>query len=68
MTDDTAWHGQWTVYFPNQEVMKSQQAVRRFRSNLDNTVITHINCYMNVDGNVDEKNWQLWWYCQLEEG
>ena len=49
--------------------LRSQQAVRSFRSNLDNPVITHINCYMDVDGNVvDEKNWQIWWYCQLEEG
>ncbi len=23
--DETAWHGQWTVYSPNQEVIKSQQ-------------------------------------------
>lgn len=59
-TDETSWHGQWTVYTPNQEVMKSQQAVRSFRSNLDNTVITHINRYIDVDGNVvDEKTWQI---------
>jgi hypothetical protein len=59
-TDETAWHGRWTVYSPNQEVMKSQQVVRSFRSNLDNTVITHINRYMDADGNVvDEKTWQI---------
>ena len=56
-TDDTAWHGRWTVYSPNQEVMKSQQAVRSFRSNLDNTVITHINRYFDANGNVEEKTW-----------
>jgi hypothetical protein len=58
--DETAWHGQWTVYSPNQEVIKSQQVVRSFRSNLDNTVITHINRYLDADGNVvDEKTWQI---------
>ncbi len=59
-TDETAWHGRWTVYSPNQEVMKTQQVVRSFRSNLDNTVITHINRYIDADGNVvDQKTWQI---------
>lgn len=59
-TDETAWHGQWTVYSPNQEVINSKQAVRSFRSNSDNTVITHINRYLDADGNVvDEKTWQI---------
>lgn len=59
-TDETAWYGRWTVYSPNQEVMKSQQVVRSFHSNLDNTVITHINRYIDADGNVvDEKTWQI---------
>lgn len=58
-TDKTAWHGQWTVYSPNQEVMKSQQVVRSFRSNLDNILITRNNCYIDGYGNVvDEKTWQ----------
>jgi hypothetical protein len=57
--DETAWHGQWTVYSPNQEVIKSQQAIRSFRSNSDNTVITHINRYLDADGNVEEKTWQI---------
>ncbi|MEG4115302.1 MULTISPECIES: DUF3598 family protein [unclassified Microcoleus] len=58
--DETAWHGQWTTHSPNQEVINSKQAIRGFRSNLDNTVITHINRYLDADGNVvDEKNWQI---------
>lgn len=56
-TNETAWYGRWTVYSPNQEVMKSQQAIRSFSSNLDNTVITHINRY--VDEDVEEKIWQI---------
>jgi hypothetical protein len=59
-TDETAWHGQWTVYSPNQEVIKSQQVVRSFRSNLDNTAITHLNRYLDANGTVvDEKTWQI---------
>lgn len=58
--DETAWHGQWTVYSPNQEVIKSQQVVRSFRSNSDNTAITHVNRYLDADGTVvDEKAWQI---------
>lgn len=56
-TDETAWYGNWTVYSANQEVMKSRQAVRSFRSNLDNTVITHVNQY--VDGDAEEKTWHI---------
>ena len=58
--DETAWHGQWATYSPNQEVINSKQVVRSFRSNLDNTVITHINHYLDANGNVvDEKTWQI---------
>src|SRR3712207_1930161 len=58
-TNETAWHGRWMVYSPNQEVIKSQQAVRSFRSNSDNTVITHTNRYLDANGNVEEKTWQI---------
>lgn len=57
-TDETAWYGQWTVYSPDQ-IMKSQQAIRSFCSSVDNTVITHINRYIDASGNVEEKTWQL---------
>lgn len=58
--DETAWHGQWTTHSPNQEVINSKQVVRSFRSNLDNTVITHTNRYLDAEGNVvDEKTWQI---------
>lgn len=59
-TDETAWHGLWTVYSSNQEVIQSKRAIRSFQSNLDNTIITHTNRYIDVDGNVvDEKTWQI---------
>ncbi|WP_250123462.1 DUF3598 family protein [Chroococcidiopsis sp. CCMEE 29] len=58
-TDETAWYGRWTVYSPTQEVLSTKQAVRSFRSNLDNTVITHINRYVDANGNVEEKIWQI---------
>ncbi|MCP6760129.1 MAG: DUF3598 family protein [Fischerella sp. CENA71] len=57
--DETAWYGCWTVYSPNQEVMKTQQAIRSFRSNSDNTVITHINRYFDANENIEEKTWQI---------
>jgi hypothetical protein len=58
-TDETAWYGRWTVYSANQEVISSKQAVRSFRANSDNTVITHINRSMNGNGNAEEKTWQI---------
>lgn len=58
-TDETAWHGQWNTYSPEQELIKSRQAIRSFRSNADNTVITHTNCYIDASGNVDEQTWQI---------
>jgi Domain of unknown function (DUF3598) len=40
-TDETAWYGQWNSYSPEQELIKSKQAIRSFRSNIDHTAITH---------------------------
>lgn len=58
-TDETAWHGDWTVYSAYQEVISSKQAVRSFRSNSDNTVITHFNRSIDGNGNAEEKTWQI---------
>jgi hypothetical protein len=59
-TDETAWHGCWTVYSPNQDVLKVQRAVRSFQSNLDNTVVTHTNRYLDgEDTIVDKKTWHI---------
>lgn len=57
--DETAWHGRWTVYSSNQEIISSKQAVRSFRANSDHTVITHVNRYADLNGNVEEKIWHI---------
>src|SRR6476620_2356850 len=53
--EETAWHGCWTTYSPKQEVRNYKQAVRSFQSNSDNTVITHINRFVNAE----EKIWHI---------
>lgn len=58
-TDETAWYGRWTTYSPSQEVISTKQAVRSFRANSDNTIITHINRYVDTNGNTEEKIWQI---------
>lgn len=58
-TDETAWYGQWNSYSPEQKLIKSQQVIRSFRSNSNNTVITHTNRYVDAGGNVSEKIWKL---------
>lgn len=48
----TFWHGTWTRYAPDQEVLTSFQAVRSFVPNQDSTVITHTNNYTYDDGRI----------------
>ena len=47
------------MYSPEQELIKSKQVIRSFRSNVDNTAITHTNRYIDADGNVEETSWQI---------
>ena len=54
-----SWHGTWTKYAPNQEVLLSYQGVRKFVPNQDHTVITHTNNYTFADGKTDEKQWEI---------
>ena len=54
-SNEIAWHGTWTVYSPNKEVIKSDRAIRIFRANEDKTIVTHINRYIRPDGSHDEK-------------
>lgn len=56
---DTAWHGTWTKYSPDKEVINCFQGVRRFRANEDKTLIYQTNNYTYSDGSTEEKNWQL---------
>lgn len=58
-TDETAWYGQWNTYSPEQKIIKSKQAIRSFRSNVDNTAITHTNRSIGADGNFEETTWQI---------
>ncbi|MDZ7956891.1 MAG: DUF3598 family protein [Aulosira sp. DedQUE10] len=57
--ESISWHGTWTIYSPEQEVIKSYQGVRSFRANEDKTVIYQTNNYTYADGSSEEKNWQL---------
>lgn len=57
--DSIAWHGIWTVYSPEKEIIKSFQGVRRLRANEEQTVIIHTNNYTYSDGSTAEKTWQL---------
>lgn len=54
-----AWHGIWTVYSPEKEIVKSFQGVRRFRVNEEQTGIIHTNIYTYPDGSTAEQTWQL---------
>ncbi|MEG4808291.1 DUF3598 family protein [Microcoleus sp. F8-D3] len=58
-TDETAWYGEWNTYSPDRKLIKSKQVIRSFRSNADNTAITHTNRYIGADGNVEETTWQI---------
>ena len=58
-TEGISWHGIWTVYSPDKEIITCFKAVRRFQANEDQTVITHINKYTNSDGTEDEKIWHI---------
>lgn len=58
-TDETAWYGQWNTYSPERKLIKSKQVIRGFRSNVDNTAITHTNRYVGADGSVEETAWQI---------
>ncbi|NES87087.1 MAG: DUF3598 family protein [Moorea sp. SIO2B7] len=52
------WHGIWTRYTPQGEVIESFQSLRSLRVNQDKTVIYQTNRYTYHDGRIEEKNWQ----------
>ncbi|MBD2185462.1 DUF3598 family protein [Aerosakkonema funiforme] len=58
-SEGIAWHGIWTRYSPEKEVLESFQGVRNFRANENKTVITHTNNYIYADGSTAEKSWQI---------
>ena len=58
-TEGVAWHGIWTMYSLEKEVLNSFKAIRTFQANEDNTLITHTNKYTYSDGTESEKMWQI---------
>ncbi|MCM0592819.1 MAG: DUF3598 family protein [Gloeotrichia echinulata GP01] len=54
-----AWHGTWTRYSPEIEVINSFKGIRKFWANEDKTIIYHTNNYTYADGSTEEKKWQL---------
>ncbi|HEY9667558.1 MAG TPA: DUF3598 family protein [Coleofasciculaceae cyanobacterium] len=58
-TSGVAWHGIWTVYSPEKEVLNSFKGIRKFQANEEKTLITQTNKYTNSDGIESEKIWQI---------
>ncbi|WP_293044337.1 MULTISPECIES: DUF3598 family protein [unclassified Moorena] len=52
------WHGIWTRYSPEGEIIESFQSLRSFRSNPEQTELYHTNRYIYADGRIEEKKWQ----------
>ncbi|MFB8789305.1 MAG: DUF3598 family protein [Potamolinea sp.] len=52
------WHGIWTRYSPQGEVIESFKSLRRFQSNPEQTEIAQNNRYMYTDAKTDEFSWQ----------
>ncbi len=52
------WHGIWTRYSPQGEIIESFQSLRSFRSNPEQTEIYQTNRYIYADGRIEEKNWR----------
>ncbi|MCP2730456.1 DUF3598 family protein [Limnofasciculus baicalensis] len=52
------WHGIWTRYSPEGEVIESFQSLRSFRSNQDQTEITQTNRYIYANDTTKEESWE----------
>lgn len=58
-TEGIAWHGIWTSYSPDKNVIKSFRGVRNFVANEDRSLITHTNTYTYQDGSTSEISWKI---------
>ncbi len=58
-TEKKPWHGNWLVYSPTKEVIKSMSGIRILQANQDGTIITHTNQFPAPDGQILEKSWQI---------
>lgn len=52
------WHGTWTKYSAQGEVIESFQSLRSLKNNDDNTETYQLNRYTYSDGKIEEKKWQ----------
>lgn len=58
-TDGIAWHGFWTTYSPDGEVIKYYEGERKFWANEDGTLIDQNNNYTYPNGSTERKKWQI---------
>jgi Domain of unknown function (DUF3598) len=54
-----AWHGIWTKYSPDKNILESFKSIRKLQANEEKTLITHTNYYIYSDGRELEKSWQI---------
>jgi Domain of unknown function (DUF3598) len=52
------WHGIWTRYSPQGEVIESFQSLRSFLCDRQQNEITQLNRYMYADGTTKQESWQ----------
>jgi hypothetical protein len=63
------WHGIWTMYSLEKEVLTTFKGIRKFQVNEDKTIITHINHYIYSDGKEQETIWEIEkQICNLPDG
>ncbi|NEO91802.1 MAG: DUF3598 family protein [Moorea sp. SIO3G5] len=53
------WHGIWTRYSPEGEIIESFQSLRSLRSNPEQTEIYQTNRSIYADGRIEEYKWQF---------
>jgi hypothetical protein len=53
------WHGIWTRYSPQGDMMGSFQSLRRFHGTPDCNEVIQTNRYIYTDGRIEEQSWTL---------
>ena len=53
------WHGIWTRYAPDGEIIESFQSIRSFQGNSELTEIVQQNSYTYTDGSTVERRWEF---------
>jgi Domain of unknown function (DUF3598) len=57
--EGVSWHGIWTMYSPDNKVITTFKGIRKFQANEDQTIITHTNKYIYLDGKEQEIIWKI---------